>query len=657
MRAPVPPVLRRPRSPLTPPRALLLAAAAVAALALAPARAAAQDEPRLRVPVDASTPQRGPADALVTLVEFSDFQCPFCGRVQQTLAELQQRYGRDLRIVWRNLPLPFHQEAQPAAEAAMAAHAAGRFWSMHDLLFQNQAALDRPALEQYATQLGLDLATFRDALDTRRYRAGVEADARLAAALGISGTPTFVINGRKFVGAQSPDAFAKVIDEELARARRLTSERRVARADIYREVQRGAVEKVAAPALAPAAAAPRLADGRPDATTVYKVPVGRAPVKGRPSAKLTVVIFSEFQCPFCARVVPTLEELEQKYGADIRFVFKHNPLPFHKDASLAAEAALAAHAQGKFWRMHDKLFRNQQHLDRPALEIYAEEIGLDLRRFGLALDQHTYKKEVADDLALAARLGARGTPSFFINGRFLAGAHPRETFVTLCDEELKRAEALLRKGVRAAKLYEALIAKGEPGPKPAAPAPVAAEERVKVVVAPRDPAAGPRGAKATLVVFSDFQCPFCSRLAPTLQELRKRFPRDLRVVFKQLPLPFHQHAALAAEASLAAHAQGKFWEMHDTLFQNQQALDRDALYRHAQTLGLNPARFQRALDDHTYRAQVEADSKHAAALGIQGTPTMVINGRKLSGAQPADAVAAVIDEELQRARKGPGKKK
>jgi protein-disulfide isomerase len=234
---------------------------------------------------------------------------------------------------------------------------------------------------------------------------------------------------------------------------------------------------------------------------------------------------------------------------------------------------------------------------------------------------------------------------------------PIGAFVALCDEELKRAEGLRRKGVRPHKLYEALIAKGEAGPKTAAPAPIAAEERVKVVVAPRDPAAGPRGAKVTLVVFSDFQCPFCSRLAPTLHDLRKRYPRDLRVVFKQLPLPFHQHAALAAEASLAAHAQGKFWEMHDKLFEEQRSLERDSLLKYAEKLRLNLDRFERALDQHAYRAQVEADSKHAASLGIQGTPTMVINGRKVSGARPADDLATVIDEELQAARTRPGKKK
>jgi protein-disulfide isomerase len=633
-------------------------ALALAALAFPARSALAQDEPRLRVPVDATSPQRGPADALVTLVEFSDFQCPFCGRVQATLTELQQRYGRDLRIVWRNLPLAFHQDAQPAAEAALAAHAAGRFWSMHDLLFQNQQALDRAALEQYATQLGLDLATFRDALDRRRYRAAVDADARLAADLGISGTPSFVINGRKLVGAQPVDAFAKVIDEELAAARRLLAERRITRDEVYREVQRGAVQKAAAPAPAagPAAAAPRVDAGQPDPAVVYKVPVARSPVKGRATAKLTVVMFGEFQCPFCARVVQTLEELEQKYGADISFVFKHNPLPFHPHAALAAEAALAAHAQGKFWRMHDKLFRNQQHLDRPALEVYAEEIGLDLKRFMVALDRHSYKKDVAEDMKLAAQLGARGTPTFFINGRVLTGAQARDAFVALCDEELKRAEAALRKGTRPHRLYEALTAKGEAGPKRAAPVVAADAERVKVVVEPRDPAAGPKTAKVTLVVFSDFQCPFCSRLAPTLRDLRKRYPRDLRVVFKQLPLPFHQHARLAAEASLAAHAQGKFWEMHDKLFTEQQALDRDSLLQHAQNLRLSVDRFRRALDDGTYRAQVEADSKHAAALGIQGTPTMVINGRKLSGARSADDIAPTIDDELRAARQRPGKK-
>ena len=109
-------------------------------------------------------------------------------------------------------------------------------------------------------------------------------------------------------------------------------------------------------------------------------------MKGPASAKVTVVAFSDFQCPFCSRAVPVLKQIEDEYKGKVKIAFKQLPLPFHDKAHLAAEAALAANEQGKFWQMHDKLFANQQALDRPSLEKYAEELGLNMAKFKAALD-------------------------------------------------------------------------------------------------------------------------------------------------------------------------------------------------------------------------------------------------------------------------------
>jgi len=124
-------------------------------------------------------------------------------------------------------------------------------------------------------------------------------------------------------------------------------------------------------------------------------------------------------CPFSARSTPTLDELFRQYLGDIRFYFRQLPLPFHPDAPLAAEAALAAEAQGKFWEMHDKLFASSRNLQRSDLDKYAGELGLDMEKFAQALDTRAFKSRVEQDVELAAKVGARGTPCFFINGRKL----------------------------------------------------------------------------------------------------------------------------------------------------------------------------------------------------------------------------------------------
>jgi protein-disulfide isomerase len=156
---------------------------------------------------------------------FADFQCPFCNRVLPTLEELERAYPGKIRIVWRDLPLPFHKDAQLAAEAAREAYRqkgdAG-FWAMHALLFGNQStpgALERPGLVGYAAQVGLDAAQFAQALDARVHQPAVEADARIAAAAQISGIPAFVINGYFVSGAQPIHLFRKVVDRALAEAK------------------------------------------------------------------------------------------------------------------------------------------------------------------------------------------------------------------------------------------------------------------------------------------------------------------------------------------------------------------------------------------------------------------------------------------------------
>jgi protein-disulfide isomerase len=179
---------------------------------------------------------------------------------------------------------------------------------------------------------------------------------------------------------------------------------------------------------------------------VYEVDVTTAPAKGPAGAAVTVAGFSEFQCPFCLSVVPTLKELEETYKDRVRFVWKHLPLVgIHKNAMGAAIAAEAARNQAKFWEYHDKLFANQERLEPDDLSRYARELGLDLARFEKDRSDPGLKAKVQADMAEATALGVKSTPTFFINGRIVRGAMPFETFAALIDVELAKYSASAQK--------------------------------------------------------------------------------------------------------------------------------------------------------------------------------------------------------------------
>jgi protein-disulfide isomerase len=187
------------------------------------------------------------------------------------------------------------------------------------------------------------------------------------------------------------------------------------------------------------------------------IPLAGVP-KGAANAPITIVEFADFQCPFCGRARETIYQVFKEYLGQVRFYVRHSPLAFHPDAPLAAEAALAAEEQGKFWEMHDRLMASQRNLAREDLEAYAREIGLDMGKFGQALDAQAHKSRIDQDIAVAEKVGARGTPTFFINGRKLSGAQPLEAFKAVIDEELARAQKLMASGTPAERVYDVLTA-------------------------------------------------------------------------------------------------------------------------------------------------------------------------------------------------------
>ena len=592
--------------------------------------------------------QKGREDAKVTIVEWSDFQCPFCGRGATTMKEVEKLYGDDVRFVFKHNPLPMHPDAPFASKAAMAAGRQGKFWQMHDKLFEAnlrnaQSEMGKAKVEQMARDLGLDMDRFGKDAASPELDDEIRSDQAQARGLGANGTPHFFVNGVRVSGAQPIDNFKAIIDRQIKKADEVLA-RGVSRKGLYDELIK---DGATAPPAQPNRPTPP-----PQPAQVRKIEPGNGPAKGGKQPKVTIVQWSDFQCPFCTRAEPTVNQIIETYKDDVRVVWRNEPLSFHPNAMPAAKAAMAAHKQGKFWEMHAKLFAGQQQLSEENYEKWAKELGLNLAKWKADKESPEIADQINKDSSYGQSVGADGTPTFFINGKVIAGAMPFESFKPIIDEQIKLADELIKKGTPRAKIYDAIVAENVKA-APAAPAAQAAQagdsgEKVKIDIG-GSPVLGQKNAPVTIAIWSDFQCPYCSRVEPTFKQIRDEYGSKVKFVWKNQPLSFHPNAMPAAEAAHAAGEQGKFWEMHDKLFERQAQLGPQIYEQIAQELGLDLGKFKSAIESHKFAAQIQADMAAGNAVGAQGTPTMFINGRKLVGAQPFPAFKSIIDAELASA--------
>jgi protein-disulfide isomerase len=360
--------------------------------------------PAMANPTQPVATVRGSDKAPITILVFSDFESFPCARSASVIDGLLGQ-TRDVRVIFKHAPAASNPNALLAHEAALAAGEQGKFWEMHDTLFENQTHLTRADLLGYAKSLGLDLAAFAHALDSHTYRPIVERDLAEAAGLGVTTTPTFFVNGRRLVGPQGYASLGAVLTSLLAG---IPLDKRV-QAEIV----------AAGPA--------------------QQIDLEHAPTRGPATAPISLVEFSDFECPFCAITAPVVRQLLLAYPTQVRFAFKHYPLPMHKESPLAHEAALAAADQGKFWEMHDLLFATQSKLTRDDLIAKAQQLNLDVARFTKDLDTHRFKPQVDQDRQEGNRLGVDGTPFFFINGHAISGGASLADFKKLIDAALKES--------------------------------------------------------------------------------------------------------------------------------------------------------------------------------------------------------------------------
>lgn len=521
--------------------------------------------------------------APVKVVEFFDYQCPFCASTIPGLEEALKNNSGRVQLILKHAPLSIHPDSMLAHQAALAAGEQGKFWKMHDLLFAHQHRLKLPDLLEYARQLHMNMPLFQNRLESGYYRVAVERDMALADALGVEGTPTFFINGQKLTGTQTAARLEEMISE--------TKDPGETKAD------------------------PSYLD------------LKDAPVRGPASAPVTIVEFSDLQCPFCAHVAPILEQLLAKYPGEIKWVFKNYPLDFHLDSPLAHQAVLAAGEQGKFWEMHDLVFAGQSFIKRDDLIQKARNLNLDMTRFTNDLDSEKIKHHIESDKSEGAALGISGTPAFFINGKEYSGAMPLEQFESIINSELTAASA--------AKM----------------PPPV---NNVPALKSEAEVSLGPADAPITLIWFSDLQSNLALKATLLVRQIMKRHPDKLRLVFKNRPLESHPDAMLLHDAVMAAHAQGKFWEMHDLIIADRRKIERQDLIAYARRIGLDIERFKADLDTGKYDPLVLRDLAEARRRAVLGTPVFFLNGARIDGIQPQKLFEEVIaTQSAQVAHAGP----
>lgn len=587
----------------------------------------------------------GDPEAPIVIEEFSDYQCPYCSRfAAETFPSIKANAvaNGEAVIIYYDYPLNFHPQAAPAANAARCAGetSAAAYWDMHDWLFANPDVWGNNSANEafiaYAAEAGLDTEEFATCVNEGRYMERVEADFALGQQRGVTGTPSFFINNQMLVGALPISAF----DNAIAQIK--------------------AGETIPDPRAAEAQEVPDI----PPFEMPEPAELSRAttPLKGDASAPITIVEFSDYQCPFCNRhTQETLPQIvaELVDSGRVNYEFKDFPLEaIHPEARAASIAARCAAEQDGYWDMHDVLFASQERWSgqpdiNGVLAAIGGEIGLDAAALEECLAEGRYDAEVQADLDEGFALGVTGTPAFFINGYGISGARPYDLFELIVEAiENDTLEDLYRDAYDAQ--VEALKAQQQAQQVPQAPPPPS--EPVDV---PTEgwPTIGDPDAPITIVEYTDYQCPYCGRhFADTFPQIEENFVNQglVRYVFKDYPLDFHPQAPIASAAARCADDQGAFKAMHDVLFERQgewsgRSDAAELFIGYGADLGLDTDALRQCIESGTYDEAIAADLQEGFSVGVTGTPSFLINGNLVVGALPyanfEQAINAMLDGE------------
>ncbi len=627
---------------------------------------------RLKMVIPPEAPNYGPRDAAVTIVAFDDFQCPWCAKAATMINRVMKDFPQDVRFVLMNFPLTqIHKEAEMAAEAAMEANNQGKFRELHDLMFANQKDINRANIEKWAKQAGMDVERLKNALDKRTFQTAVQRQVSLARSVGVGGTPTILINGRRMNLTRDMDLNYRTLKGIVQEEIQTVKQQNIPPGQAWQRLTADGVSTLDQMNGAPRAAAAEQKPPQPaarrevDPNVVYRIQYDPSDAwKGDPNALVTIVEFSEYQCPHCKKVDAVVDEILAAYPQGVKFVFLHNPMRRHPQAHVAAVAALEVLEQKGlegFWKFHKVLFENSPQLQTENIEKWLQEAGVDMARYKASVENRKHEATISRNQALAIRFGARGTPAFFINGYFLSGARTFHQYKPVIDREMEKAKQAIAEGKATAEnYYQTLMANAEatakwiggeaaPSRRPRRPRldhtktyRVFPEEGSQVFN--RIPFFGDPKGQVVVAMGIDVECGWCEKLLPVLDELMEGskvegdafagYKKGVRFVVLHYPLPFHRNAPLAHQAIQEVFEQKgpeTFYKYFRKVMQNQKAMTRENLETWAQELGVNMPRFKQALDSEKHKEFVAMVQSMARGVGIQGTPSVFVNGKFMLG--------------------------
>ena len=376
--------------------------------------------------------------------------------------------------------------------------------------------------------------------------------------------------------------------------------------------------------------------------------LGSEPIWGTRNAALTWVLFGDLDCPHTRKAWRALEAVKAGFGDDLRIVFHHRPLREHPNALSAARVLAGVarvHGASAFFDVLHRVLQGDASLTAERLTAELDAAGYGASK--LADLSVAGEGQVRSDLQFAGQFAVTSTPYSFLNGQAIDGERTAEELEQLLRDEQRSATWLSAAGVSPAALYTTrtssnLIGVGTVG-----------ESRS---CAPLGKAAtrGPADALVTLVEFSDFECQYCKRVEPTIQALLARYPKTLRLVWKDYPLPQHKRALLLANFAEEAFRRGSargFWAVHDGLFALPDEPDDGALGALAGKAGLDGALLLISAHSGAHDAAIRADMRLGQKLSVTGTPTFFANGRRIQGALPLEQFDSLIQEELKTAQR------
>lgn len=413
------------------------------------------------------------------------------------------------------------------------------------------------------------------------------------------------------------------------------------------------VEEEALPSPRPARHPPIVAPGAgpsafpEDARAALPV-LGTEPIWGTRSAALTLVFFGDLDCPHTRRAWRALEGVKASFGDDLRIVYRHRPLREHPNALDAARVLAGVarvHGPVAFFDVLHAALQGEASLTAERLTTVLRDAGYGASK--LADLSAAGEAQVRADLQTAGQFALKSTPFSFLNGQAIDGERTALEMEQLLREEQRTATWISASGIPSGSLYATrtssnLIGVGDAG-----------ESRSCAPIG-KSPTRGPAEALVTLVEFSDFECQYCKRVEPTLETLLARYPKTLRLVWKDYPLPQHKGAQLLANFAADAYRRGStsgFWAVHDGIFAHAEALDDSALGALAGKAGLDGALLLISAHAGVHDAAIREDMKLGQRLNVTGTPTFFANGRRIEGALPLPRFDALIQEELRTAQR------